>query len=174
MNAPQTECRSAEPIYVYAIVPSGPEGRSPIAGMEALAGGIGTIGEGRYSAVVGGSRAENLQGRPREELGHLLVAHQQVIEQLIRAAPVLPVKFGTQAPDEMTVRKALERGGRLFETAFAELEGCTQLEILSSPGTSMRYSPTSPWRSRLPGSRSNWREMRWTRRPQGGRSSAGW
>ena len=40
------------------------------------------------------------------------------------------MKFGTQAPDEMGVREALERGCRLFETVFAELEGCTQLEIL--------------------------------------------
>ena len=130
MNAPQAETRSEDPIYVYAIVPNEPNGRSSIGGMEALAGVIEMVGECPFSAVVVGGRAESLKGRPREELGRLLLAHQQVIEQLIRSASVLPVKFGTQAPDEMAIRRALERGRRLFERAFAELEGCTQLEVL--------------------------------------------
>ncbi|MFI5021044.1 MAG: GvpL/GvpF family gas vesicle protein [Alphaproteobacteria bacterium] len=130
MSAVQIERRSGDPIYVYAIVPSGQSGQSAIAGMEAIAGRLGTIGEGPFSAVVGGALAYDLKGRSREELGRLLLVHQQVTEQLVRVASVLPVKFGTQAPDEMGVREALERGCRLFETVFAELEGCTQLEIL--------------------------------------------
>ena len=130
MSAGQIERRSGDPIYVYAIVPSGQGGQSAIAGMEAIAGRLGTIGEGPFSAVVGGGLAHDLKGRSREELGRLLLVHQQVTEQLIRVASVLPVKFGTQAPDEMGVREALERGRCLFETVFAELEGCTQLEVL--------------------------------------------
>jgi len=132
MSAVEIERREGDPIYMYAIVPSGQRGQSAVAGMEAFAGRLGTIEAGPFSAVVGGGPAHGLKGRGREELGRLLLAHQQVIEQLMDAAAVLPVKFGTQAPDEMGVRKALERGRGLFEMAFAELEGCTQFEVLVS------------------------------------------
>jgi hypothetical protein len=59
-----------------------------------------------------------------------LVAHQKTIEQIMRAAPVLPVKFGTFVPDEMSIRAILERGATAFQAAFDRLAGCVQVEIL--------------------------------------------
>jgi len=52
-----------------------------------------------------------------------------VIERLMRTAWVLPVKFGTRMPDEEGVREVLERGCHLFDSTFAELRGCAQLEV---------------------------------------------
>ena len=133
MSAAQIERRSGDPIYVYAIVPSGQSGQSAIAGMEAIAGRLGTIGEGPFSAVVGGALAHDLKGRSREELGRLLLVHQQVTEQLIRVASVLPVKFGTQAPDKMGVREALER------------------DVVSSKRSPPSWKAARNWRSGSPG-----------------------
>src|SRR5262249_37383893 len=56
----------------------------------------------KYNNGVLEIRARN---RSREDLGHLLIAHQKVIEQLMRTAPVLPVKFGTWMPDEKGIRE---------------------------------------------------------------------
>jgi DnaJ-domain-containing protein 1 len=118
------------PIYVYAIVPSEAGHEGVIDGVDAVPDRLAMIGEGPYAAVVGNDRGRDLQHRDRIELGRWLVAHQRVIEHIMRTAPVLPVKFGTQAPDETVVRKALRRGARLFEAAFAELHGSVQMEIL--------------------------------------------
>ena len=63
-------------------------------------------------------------------LGRLLIAHQRVIEQLMRTTCVLPVKFGTQMPDEKGVREVLERECPLLDSVFAQLHGCTQSEVL--------------------------------------------
>jgi DnaJ-domain-containing protein 1 len=59
-----------------------------------------------------------------------LLAHQQVVEAVMRVAPVLPVKFGTQAPDETSVRHALEQGRSSYQEAFARLADCMQMEVV--------------------------------------------
>src|SRR5262249_15406604 len=104
-----------------------PGGRA--ASPDPIADDLSTIVAGPYSAVVGGGPGPDLKGRSREDLGHLLIAHQKVIEQLMRTAPVLPVKFGTWMPDEKGIRELLERGRPLLDSTFAELKGCTQLEV---------------------------------------------
>src|SRR5262249_4854865 len=108
---------------------TGPHGQDAPASTDTIADGLSTIVAGPYSAVVGGGPGPDLKGRSREDLGHLLIAHQKVIEQLMRTAPVLPVKFGTWMPDEKGIRELLERGRPLLDSTFAELKGCTQLEV---------------------------------------------
>ena len=117
------------PVTVYAIVPAGPAIDEAIA-TNAVLSGLWTIAAGPFAAVVGdGPKAEN-QGRSREELVLQLLAHQKIVEQIMPAAPVLPVKFGTVVPDEAGIRRFLERGAPAFETAFDRLAGCVQMEIL--------------------------------------------
>lgn len=130
MSATQAEQQSGSPLYLYAIVPSNAHGEATIAGVNGITDGITMVRGNWFSAVVGGSPGGSLKGRSRDELGRLLVAHQAVVEQLMNAGPVLPVKFGTQAPDEIRVHKVLEQGRPLFETAFVKLESCTQLVVV--------------------------------------------
>lgn len=127
MRASGNDERAAGPLYVYAIIPSAPG--TAIPRVEGVADRLSTIDAGGYAAVVGDAAA-NLKGRGREELGRLLVDHQKVVEQIMRATPLLPVQFGTQVPDEPGVRTMLEHGAPLFDDAFAEFGGCSQLEIL--------------------------------------------
>jgi Gas vesicle synthesis protein GvpL/GvpF len=129
MSAGAAERRKGQPLYLYAIVASGPHGQDAPASTDTIVDGLSTIVAGPYSAVVGGGPGPDLKGRSREDLGHLLIAHQKVIEQLMRTAPVLPVKFGTCMPDEKGIRELLERGRPLLDSTFAELKGCTQLEV---------------------------------------------
>ena len=129
MSTVAAEHREGQPIYLYAIVPSGSDGQDALAGTDTSPGSLSTIAVGPYSAVVGSSPAPELKGRSREDLARMLIAHQRVLERFTRMAWVLPVKFGTRMPDEKGIYELLERGRSLFDSTFAELQGCTQLEI---------------------------------------------
>ena len=113
-------------LYVYAIVPVQPGSDDA----DLASGGLRTIASGRFAAVVGDSPNVESRGQSREELVLQLLAHQKIVEQIMQAAPVLPVKFGTIVPDEASVRSFLERGGPAFQAAFDRLAGCVQVEIL--------------------------------------------
>jgi hypothetical protein len=113
-------------LYVYAIVPAQPGSDDA----DLASGGLRTIAAGPFAAVVGDGPNVESRGQSREDLVLQLVAHQKTVEQIMRAAPVLPVKFGTLVPDEASVRSFLERGGPAFQAAFDRLAGCVQVEIL--------------------------------------------
>lgn len=117
------------PIYIYAIVPARPAAGEAF-GSTSTTNSLGTIATGPFAAVVGDGPQTGSLGRSREELAPQLLAHQKAIEQIMRATPLLPVKFGTFAPDETSVRVILERGKTAFEAAFSRLDGCVQMEIL--------------------------------------------
>jgi hypothetical protein len=129
MSARAAERQAGQPIDLYAIVRSEQDGSDALVGMDAIADGLRTIAAGPYSAVIGGSTGPDLKGRSRTELARLLIVHQKVIEQLMGTAWVLPVKFGTRMPDEKGIRDLLERECPLFDSTFAKLRACTQLEI---------------------------------------------
>ncbi len=116
-------------IYVYAIIPAQPATDEAI-GTDPASGQLWTIAAGPLAAVVGyGSNMESRSGS-REDLVLQLLAHQKIIEQIMHTVPVLPVKFGTFVPDEVSVRTFLERGGPAFRAAFDRLADCVQVEIL--------------------------------------------
>ena len=117
------------PVTVYAIVPEGQAIDQAIDTNAALSG-LRTIAVGPFAAVIGDGPNAESGGRSREELVLQLLAHQKIVEQIMLAAPLLPVKFGTIMPDEAGVRSFLERGGPAFVAAFDRLVGCVQMEIL--------------------------------------------
>ena len=86
MSARAAERQAGQPIDLYAIVRSEPGGRDALVSMDAIADGLRMIAAGPYSAVIGGSTGPDLKGRSRTELAGLLIAHQKVIEQLMRTA----------------------------------------------------------------------------------------
>ena len=129
MNTQAVGMRWKTPIYIYAIVPARPD-RDESFDAESAAGGLAAITSGPFAAVVGDGPCTERMGRGREDLAPLLLAHQRTLEQVMRSTPLLPVKFGTFAPDEGSVRAILERGAPAFEAAFSRLDGCVQMEIL--------------------------------------------
>jgi len=115
------------PIYLYAIVPAR-QGIDEAIGAGSVSDRLRTIAPGPFAAVVGDG--PNVEGRSREELVLRLLSHQKTIERIMQAAPLLPVKFGTFAPDEACVHAMLARGGAAFQAAFERLAGCVQVEIV--------------------------------------------
>jgi len=129
MNALPAERDFETPVAVYAIVAAGAAIDEAIAANAALSG-LRTIACGPFAAVVGDGPTAESGGRNREELVLRLLAHQKIVEQIMQASPVLPVKFGTVVPDEIGVYSFLERGGPAIGAAFDRLAGCVQIEIL--------------------------------------------
>jgi hypothetical protein len=95
-----------------------------------VAGGIRPIRRGEIVAIAGAAPAGcDFQALRREQAMRFLLQHQQVLEDAIAQSAVLPVKFGTLAPDEDAVRQVLAVGGSRFCSQLAELNGRLQMDI---------------------------------------------
>lgn len=126
MTAP--EAIGAAALYLYAIVPAA--ARDGIAA--ALGDGPAIVGHGPFAAIVRPTAETSFVGRGREELARLLLVHQKTVEGVMALAPVLPVKFGTVAPNRDSVEQCLKNGADGFAEAFERLAGKIQFEILAS------------------------------------------
>jgi hypothetical protein len=66
----------------------------------------------------------------RQEAVRYLVSHQRVLETVMDAFPVLPVKFGTVLPDERWVHRLLAQGESLFRTTLEKFADRVQMEVV--------------------------------------------
>lgn len=66
----------------------------------------------------------------REEAVQRLLAHQLVVERVMREMPVLPIKFGTVLPDEAAVTRLLCQGHELLRQRFDEVSDNVQIELV--------------------------------------------
>lgn len=132
MSGRAQETGGSEALYLYAIVPVDDDCGDIMGAARDLPNGIQLIGKGKWAAAVGDSAEGDLRGRDRRELARLLLAHQKVVERIMAVLPVLPVKFGTLAPDRASVERCLEGGSGEFAAAFESLKGKAQFEILAT------------------------------------------
>ncbi|MCZ7664882.1 MAG: GvpL/GvpF family gas vesicle protein [Thermoleophilia bacterium] len=116
--------------YLYGIVPTNECVTVPGDGVSAQPGGIHTVPYNDIAAVVGPSDLEDYSGMGREDLVRVLLGHQRVVEQVMRAFPVLPAKFSTVLAGEDRVVDLLAQGHDLFLAELDRLEGCAQMEVL--------------------------------------------
>ena len=108
-------------IYVYAIIPAVNLKPFEVAGLSPADPRVGTIRRDGLAAVVGAAPLLDFHALPREDAVRYLLAHQRVVEAVMRAAPTLPVKFGTILPDEAAVVSLLTRGKAVLAPRLAEL-----------------------------------------------------
>ena len=114
------------PRYLYAIIPNPDWRQVP----DRLDDEVYFIQGERFSAVVRDAVASPFDLRDRQELALLLLRHQQVIERVMTWTSILPVKFGTVAPDGQAVSRSLANGTAAFADAFERMKGKSQFEIL--------------------------------------------
>ncbi|OGO05766.1 MAG: hypothetical protein A2Y73_07330 [Chloroflexi bacterium RBG_13_56_8] len=117
--------------YVYGIIPTGSEVIFEVGGLDGDDDEIRALPHGDLAAVIGPSPLASYQGLRREEAIQYLVAHQRVIESVMRDFPVLPVKFGTVLPDESWALRALAQGESVFRNALDKLRDRVQMEIVA-------------------------------------------
>jgi hypothetical protein len=122
--------------YIYAIIPTpgsvGADTRYPfdVAGVDPDHDQVYCIPHNDMAAVVSASPLADYRGLNRKEAAVYLVAHQRVVETVMRSSPLLPVKFGTVLPRQADVCHLLAQGEALFRTALGRFAGLTQMEVV--------------------------------------------
>lgn len=119
-------------IYVYAIIPTCEEQQFDATGLCPADPRVRTICGAGLAAVVGAAPDVDLRALPREEAVRYLLAHQRVVEGVMRNSVALPVKFGTVVPDEATVVSLLVRGQPVLAPPLTELAQHVQVELIVS------------------------------------------
>jgi hypothetical protein len=114
--------------YLYGVIGAGP---IPAFETEGLAGGVHVIFDGDVGAIAGAAPENGFQCLQQEQAVRLLLKHQRVLEEATAQTTILPVKFGTVAPDKGAVRRMLTQGAGLLSSRLAELAGCVQMEIVA-------------------------------------------
>ncbi|HEY1348236.1 MAG TPA: GvpL/GvpF family gas vesicle protein [Ktedonobacteraceae bacterium] len=126
----EVESVTTSGIYIYGIIPaSGPGDFGDI--------GIGdcrvrTIVCGQVAAVCSESPLVVYETLARERTVRDLVVHQRVIEKVMSACTILPVKFGTMVTSEQEVGDFLHEGSVLLAATLAEMQGQVELDVIAS------------------------------------------
>jgi hypothetical protein len=113
-----------EGVYVYCII----EGREPTSFGAIGIGGFGhevyTICNGDLAAVVSNSPMTKYSVSRENTL-----SHERVIEKVMCEHTVLPVRFGTIAGDEETVKKVLRKEHDRFDMLLQRMRGKKELGL---------------------------------------------
>ena len=119
-------------IYLYAIVPAAERSPFDAAGVWRGDPRVRTICADALAAVVGAAPPIDFRALSRDDAVRFLLAHQRVVESVMRSSAALPVKFGTTLPDEAAVVGMLVRGAMVLAGPLAELSQHVQIELIVS------------------------------------------
>lgn len=118
---------SEELVYVYGIARD-----AELGGVETLGPGIAgeavTLLPVAGLAVIVGPAASKEMAPTRR---HMLT-HTAVLERALARASVLPMRFGTIAPDAAALGRCVEGNAPTFEAALAEIDGRVELGVKAS------------------------------------------
>ena len=116
------------PTHVYAIVPARDEVVLDMPGVDKHT--VHAVTNGDLAAVVSPTSLSDYRGLKREDAVHFLLAHQCVVDAVMRQSSVLPVKFGTVLRGEAKVRRLLTQGQNLFQATARKLADRVQIELV--------------------------------------------
>ncbi len=112
--------------YVYGVVRLGDRAEDegflqpPMPG----AGPATIVEAGEYGVIVSAMAIGDVDPTRRN-----LLAHTRILEEAMRAGPVLPVRFGTIADDPDQLSPILDAHGEDFTRLFARIEGKVELGV---------------------------------------------
>ncbi|MBI2848799.1 MAG: GvpL/GvpF family gas vesicle protein [Chloroflexi bacterium] len=131
--------------YIYGIAPASDDTHFDISGLGG-SGAVYTIAHQGVGCAVSDYSGAELGSMPREEVVRQLLAHQVVVEHIMRELAVLPVKFGTILAGSEEVRDLLSQGHRQFLEALAWIEDKVQIEVAATwdTGRVLREISTEP------------------------------
>ena len=84
------------------------------------------------AGVVSNYRGGDFASLSKEEKLHCLMAHQEVIEQVMKEHAILPVKFGTLVDDEDEIRRILEQGHKKLTQTLDQMGGVVEIEVAAT------------------------------------------
>ncbi len=96
---------------------------------------VHTIPYQGISAVVSDSEIVDYTNMRKDDLGRLLVKHQQVIEKVMSLGhTVLPMKFGTFIEDEGAVTDVLRKGYNLITGIMEKIDNKVEVDVVATWG----------------------------------------
>ncbi|QNS03266.1 GvpL/GvpF family gas vesicle protein [Streptomyces xanthii] len=110
--------------YVYGIVSAEhPALPDDLAGIGEPARTVRTVTEGPLTAVVS-EAPDGLRPKRRD-----LLAHQKVLADAVRGGPVLPMRFGSVAPDDKAVAEVLSERSEHWLERLSALDGKVEYNV---------------------------------------------
>lgn len=117
--------------YVYGVVESPEEGALDILGADGVSP-VRLVASQGLGCVVSDHAIEEPHAMSRERLLGSLLAHQQVVESVMKSYAILPVQFGTLLEGPHQAREVLSQGHALFTQALASLRGLVEIEVAAT------------------------------------------
>lgn len=118
--------------YIYGIIPTSQALIFGVSGFPPRPEQVYTVVHQGLGCVVSNYSGADFASLAKEEQIRCLMAHQAVIERVMLAFPILPVKFGTLVEDEGAVHRLLEQGHRTFAEALTRLDGKVEMEVAAT------------------------------------------
>ena len=108
--------------YVYALAQGAGSRTYDICGIDKQP--VYAISQGSVSAVVSDCSRQKI----RPERAHL-IAHKEILKQLMLESTVLPMTFGTIADDFKAVRRMLSKSGQTLLEKLKQVEGKVEMGL---------------------------------------------
>lgn len=118
--------------YIYGVIPTGQSLAFGLSDLPPRPEEVRSVGCRGLGCVVSDYLGEDLASLPKGELVRCLMAHQTVIERVMKDHPILPLKFGTLVEDEDEVRLLLQHGHRIVREALAQMDGKVEMEVAAT------------------------------------------
>lgn len=117
--------------YIYGIVRDARDSLLGIAGIDGVSP-VRIVTNGGLGCVVSNYRGPEFGALPRETLVRSLLAHQRVVEHVMEAHAVLPVKFGTLLANSQEVPALLSQRHGDFVDALAAIQDKIEIEVAAT------------------------------------------
>ncbi|MDO8688795.1 MAG: GvpL/GvpF family gas vesicle protein, partial [Dehalococcoidia bacterium] len=117
--------------YIYGIINSGDEGTLATIGLGGSRPAY-TIAHQDIACVLSDYAGREVVSMSREEVVRSLLAHQTVLEYMMREHTILPIKFGTVLATHDEVRDFLSAAHKQFADALAWIEGKVEVEVAAT------------------------------------------
>ncbi|MBU4590565.1 MAG: GvpL/GvpF family gas vesicle protein [Candidatus Omnitrophica bacterium] len=89
-----------------------------------------TVTHEDIACVVSNSPIRDYSSMLKETLGQLLVRHQTIIEKIMKGHAIIPVKFGTNLPDDDEIRQVLIRGYSQFKELLSTMDSKIEFDVV--------------------------------------------
>ena len=110
-------------LYLYGIIPNDGEPLWNLKGIRGAAA-IYTIPQDGLSAVVSKANSEMFETTQDD-----LLAHNRVLEEVMKTHAVLPLRLGTMAKSEAEVKAFLQKAYRPLRDALGQIEGKVEFDV---------------------------------------------
>jgi len=118
--------------YLYGIIPTSQSISFGLSGFPPRPEEVRSVACRGLGCVVSNYSGEDFASLPKEALLRCLLAHQEVIERVMKECPILPVKFGTIVDSDAEAQRLIEQSHGRLAQALQRLAGKVEMEVAAT------------------------------------------